>query len=294
MAVEYLTQVWKHSRHKGGDLLTLLAIADNTSEDTGLAFPSIDTLAKKTRMTPRGVQKSLRRLEQSQELTIKPYGGPYGTHAYYINLTLYQARQDGGEQRSGGVNNVQGDEQRSPEALQTPPTPCISRDRGHRQEGVNNVQGVNSTSSNTTRSSPKPLFNHRSLSTERDQKHTSRSQTSARPRYASEAFQAFWQRYPKKTEKAEAWHVWETANLDAQADTILAAVEQQLAHADTVLTAAYRFIPSPRKWLFRARWEDGLPPPTNGVLSPTGERNAHVMQRLIVKHQQGGYVHDAC
>jgi helix-turn-helix protein len=66
-----LTRVWRDSQHKGGTLLVLLAIADY-AEDNGVAFPSVATLAKKARMTPRNVQYALRALERSGELQVGP------------------------------------------------------------------------------------------------------------------------------------------------------------------------------------------------------------------------------
>lgn len=53
--------VWLHSSHKGSELLLLLAIADN-ADDNGKAWPGIDLLARKTRLTTRGVQYALQKL----------------------------------------------------------------------------------------------------------------------------------------------------------------------------------------------------------------------------------------
>ena len=64
-----MARVWELSRHVGTDLLMLLAIAD-FSDDDGLAFPSVEKLAKKCRMSKRNAQDRLKVLSESGELTI--------------------------------------------------------------------------------------------------------------------------------------------------------------------------------------------------------------------------------
>lgn len=62
--------VWESSRAGGIDLLVLLAIADWANDDGRDAFPSPQALARKTRMTDRGVRKILHRLERTGEIAI--------------------------------------------------------------------------------------------------------------------------------------------------------------------------------------------------------------------------------
>lgn len=85
MSVKVMAHVWEHSQHKGSDLLTLLAIADHADDD-GQAYPSIQRLAYKTRMTERNVQYVLKKLEQSNELTMHRNQGPHGCHLFLIRL----------------------------------------------------------------------------------------------------------------------------------------------------------------------------------------------------------------
>lgn len=63
-----MTQVWAGSRHKGGALILMLALADFAHDDGTNAYPSIPTLARKTRMSPRQVQRVIQQCEQSGEL----------------------------------------------------------------------------------------------------------------------------------------------------------------------------------------------------------------------------------
>jgi hypothetical protein len=86
MSIRMMTQVWDQSQHKGSELLLLLAIADNAN-DQGVAYPSVRTLAKKTRLHPHHVKKLLRVLEASGELVTHIGTGPRGCNEYEIKLS---------------------------------------------------------------------------------------------------------------------------------------------------------------------------------------------------------------
>jgi len=64
-----MSAVWDGSKHKGSVLLQLLAIADHAGDD-GFAWPGIETLARKTRLTTRAILKNNDLLEASGELYI--------------------------------------------------------------------------------------------------------------------------------------------------------------------------------------------------------------------------------
>jgi len=86
MSIEVTTAVWKFSKQKSGSLLVLLAIADYANQ-LGIAWPSVATLAAKTRMSDRNVQRWLRKLQQDGELEIRRKQGPYGTNHLIIKLS---------------------------------------------------------------------------------------------------------------------------------------------------------------------------------------------------------------
>jgi Helix-turn-helix domain len=85
MSVAMLTRVWKHSGQKSGALLVLLAIADY-ADDNGIAFPSIQALQAKSRLSERSVQASLQRLIAADELVIEAQAGPHRCNRYRIVL----------------------------------------------------------------------------------------------------------------------------------------------------------------------------------------------------------------
>jgi len=74
LSIKVAKAVWENSRHNGGALLVLLALAD-FADNQGRAFPSIPTLAERTRVTDRQVRRTLNALVVSGELVIETRGG---------------------------------------------------------------------------------------------------------------------------------------------------------------------------------------------------------------------------
>ncbi len=75
MSVKVMSWVWDHSKTRGNDRLVLLAIADSADHDGTNAFPAIETLMRKTGLSRRSVQRSIRNTEQRGELRIELNAG---------------------------------------------------------------------------------------------------------------------------------------------------------------------------------------------------------------------------
>ena len=86
MSIHVADWVWHHSIHKGTALLLMLAIADHAHDDGGGAYPSIDALAQKIRMSPRQVKRVVQQLVVSGELEVDENAGPRGCHIYRITM----------------------------------------------------------------------------------------------------------------------------------------------------------------------------------------------------------------
>ena len=86
MSIQATNWIWHNSSHKGGPLLVLLAIADHAHDDGGGAYPSIDTLAFKSRLSTRQVKRVLHELVESGELVIEPNAGPRGANLYTVTF----------------------------------------------------------------------------------------------------------------------------------------------------------------------------------------------------------------
>lgn len=83
MSVYASAACWKASKAKGGSLLVLLAIADFADEN-GVAYPSINTLARFSRLGRRRVQDIVRELDGNDELEIYVGAGPHGCNLYWV------------------------------------------------------------------------------------------------------------------------------------------------------------------------------------------------------------------
>ena len=80
-----MNTVWRESKAGGTLLLLAIAIADH-ARDNGWAWPGIDSLAKKTRMSVRSVTDLVAKLEDMGELMVDRNAGPRGTNMYLLLL----------------------------------------------------------------------------------------------------------------------------------------------------------------------------------------------------------------
>lgn len=69
MSIRVMAAVWDSSHHRGAALLLMLAIADFARDD-GVAWPTLGTLAHKTRMSDRQIRRLVGECERSGELRI--------------------------------------------------------------------------------------------------------------------------------------------------------------------------------------------------------------------------------
>lgn len=79
-----MTWVFTHSTAAGADRLLLLAIADHAGDHGGDAWPSVPTLARKTGVSERSVQRGIARLEAGGHLLVERGKGKGGTNRYKV------------------------------------------------------------------------------------------------------------------------------------------------------------------------------------------------------------------
>ena len=83
MSLPVMVWVMKHSEATLGARLVLLALAEHANDDGTEAWPSVETLVERTRMSRKGVQGALRRLEADG--MIEHTGAkPWGTNIYTV------------------------------------------------------------------------------------------------------------------------------------------------------------------------------------------------------------------
>ncbi len=113
MSIHVMNHVWRHSAQKGSTLLLLLAIADHAHDDGTGAYPAVQTLADKVRMTKRNTQRLLHELAETGELIIQLNAGPHSANLYSLAMgvkTLHPASQ-GQVDGAGGSDGVTSDAQ---------------------------------------------------------------------------------------------------------------------------------------------------------------------------------------
>jgi hypothetical protein len=81
--------VWANSDmiNDKSETLVLLALAD-WSNDEGVSFPSMRTLARKSRMSERNAQYIVKRLVEKKLLAVNTEAGPKGTNIFEIKLKV--------------------------------------------------------------------------------------------------------------------------------------------------------------------------------------------------------------
>lgn len=92
MSVYPVAWVWKHSQASGNDLLVLLAIADCANDEGENAYPKIDTVAAKTKLSRRTVQRAIQSLLELGELGVEEPASARKPVTYC--LPAYQCQSD--------------------------------------------------------------------------------------------------------------------------------------------------------------------------------------------------------
>lgn len=83
-----MTWVFTHSTAAGADRLLLLAIADHAGDDGRNAWPAVPTLARKTGVSERTVQRGIARLESAGLLLVERGKGAGGTNRYQVLMPV--------------------------------------------------------------------------------------------------------------------------------------------------------------------------------------------------------------
>lgn len=108
MSIFVASKVWNFSRAKvSSTLLVLLAIAD-FADDEGNAYPAVNTLANKVRISPRSVQRAIQELVALGELQVLPQAGMRGCNLYRVTVES-SASKPAASAAQGGDSSVRGD-----------------------------------------------------------------------------------------------------------------------------------------------------------------------------------------
>lgn len=81
MSIKVMSQVWDIEGIDSSECLILIALADH-ADDQGRCYPSIGRLAKRTKLSDRGVQKVISRLIEKGFVSVSPCAGQGGSNLY--------------------------------------------------------------------------------------------------------------------------------------------------------------------------------------------------------------------
>ena len=103
MSWQAVRDVFDRSRMKGPPFLLLLAIAEMINDDSGICFPSMETLAKRARMSSGQAYAHMNTLRASGELVVESRKGRVNTYRLGI-LTPPEIRSTPGIRRGVSGN----------------------------------------------------------------------------------------------------------------------------------------------------------------------------------------------
>lgn len=83
MSFKVTKWAWSRSESRNGARLVMLALADR-ADDNGFAWPSIEDLCERTKLSPRAVQKAITNLVELGELEVESGGGRRVRNRYTI------------------------------------------------------------------------------------------------------------------------------------------------------------------------------------------------------------------
>lgn len=93
MSIKVSTWVWERSKHRGTQKLLLLALAE-FANDSGICWPSVDTLSKRIGESDRHTRQLIQKLVASGDLLLVTGGGRGNTTRYAIAVGLSDKQRD--------------------------------------------------------------------------------------------------------------------------------------------------------------------------------------------------------
>jgi hypothetical protein len=229
-----MAQIFENGPDVMAERFVLLALADYADE-SGSCYPSIAGLCSKTCMTDRGVQKIIRRLEAGGWLTVTVGGGRRNANYYTLKTP----------------NDVPRNEKKTPNVVRKTPNTV--------------PKTPNDSAENPEHGSPEPsrtIKNHHrtSLSVKSADLLGDVIDPTEIHDPTEQAFDEWYQRYPKKAGKAEAKKAFIKHARKTSPEFLCQKLQEQLpklkkAHTDGA-PEGKSYCPNPATWLNKERYLD--------------------------------------
>jgi len=283
MSIRAMNLVWDHVDCSGGDLLALLCLADHVGSDKEMvAWPSIGLIARRCRMTERGAQKAIRRLEAKGLLTIEEGGGRGGTNRYRLTINAEPEGRISGDKNHEPEDRVSEHENPEPEF------------------GDEQSSGVNSETQNPELCDTKPRTPvHPNLREPKEptplnppRGNFERSNNSQQRPSLKTKFAEFWAVYPRKTAKSAAEKKFRrlVKSGKVEADDLIAGAQRYAAEVAGRAPAQDGRIPicHPTTWLNQGRWEDETEAPNTEDPTAGFTPEEHKKYEQLVQERKRG------
>jgi Helix-turn-helix domain len=125
MSLAVMSWVLDESEARLGARLVLLALADYAHDDGSKAFPSVETLARKSKLSERGTRDALRKLE-ADGMVVSTGKTKYGTIIYTV---VGPFNEQGGQNLPGGNSQHEGGQISALELSDSAPDPSVEPSR---------------------------------------------------------------------------------------------------------------------------------------------------------------------
>lgn len=268
MSIKVMTYVWDHSPHTGSDLLMLLALADHAN-DQGKAWPSIPTLAKKSRVGKRQAIYIIQKLEKAGSISIE-----HGVGRGHVSVYTIKGATECTNYQKGATECT------IPEEKVHPSAPF-------REEKVHSSVIKGAVECTRTIIEPSLRENLDTNTHAREKKVGKRSSIDYTPGYLQ-----FWDSYPheRRASKPTCFGVWRAADLEQRTTEICEKIERLKATSWRDCQPTY--IPMTTTWLNQGRYEDDLMPLPHAVLAggrlnAREHRTAAATQRILEENLYG-------
>lgn len=266
MSVQATSWVWNHSQAEGTARLVLLAIADAANREGRNSCQSANTIAEMCRVSKRTVRYKISELLATGELGKEGKNGEYGTTVYYFPKMVEDAPKQGGANSAPGANLAGAN---SAPGAKSAPGGCKTEPQGVQMFAHN---PINPSSSKELH----PINNAHEGMGERQRPAPGRV-------HYSPAFEQFWEAYPRKEGKLDAYNAWRSASHFNNASHLIAAAGRYRDNPNR----DPRYTKTPTRWLNTRGWEDGPaePPrpqqPTNRPWAMTYDQKLEATQNTI-------------
>ena len=272
MSIKAMTHVWATSKQKGSALVLLLAIADYAHDDGGGAYPSVETLAAKCRMTDRNVQLLIRSLCDAGELCVEVGTGPHRSNMYrlpmgekFSPLKSFQGENAGTARVKNSV--PEGEKLGTARVKASSPNPSGNRHRTVTEPSYAKPARI-AEPEPLAEATPPPV---RSLSPVEKEKAERTPPGASTERFGFDHWFAatFWPAYPNKADKARALKSLKPfVTTDARAAEVMAGLGRYM-RSEKWARDGGKYVESGGVWCLNRRWEDEPPPAgTPGVTRP--------------------------